>query len=959
MSLPRIHPVPRSGGTPGILLSLTAIAVVVAAAAVKAATSMSLPIAPMLLAVLLLTVGLLPAAVAALAVTIFELVHPAGGGLQASALAVSAVFGVELLRRGLTPVAVWALMALSALVTSPWKMPGGPPFATGPIAVALLDASTCVSLATMMMLLLPVRGRWAPWRCRTRWDHLTFAALVGPVCIAVLTLTGAGSDDAGGSSVPPPEPALRILLLVGGAVTIAAISAPLLARLFARWPAADAPRRAGRAARIRQASHLLPHDVTRMLLVSLRRWRNGERSVRRAQNLLGQLRGTITALRNELDHARAVQQQRTGELHAAMHESSYLRGERDALIQAWPGVVLQTDDKGVILRVSGTAAALLGYQPNELAGKPVDVLVPEESLLEHPLLRKGGAGPKATEGPVKTAIRTAQNARREQLVRVFEICVHGGNRRMVLLSAPADPGVKPPMPAEVVNPSHDIFIAAMSHEMRTPLHGLIATLDMMQAEGPNQDFRRQLAIARSSAKTLLKIANDVLDLSRIGSSLFTLERRAFSMSSILDEVVHEARARAASLGLTLETVMKSPLPPSFVGDPARIKQILGNLVSNAMKFTTRGGVTLEVCHDGSRCIIDVRDTGEGIAPEMRERIFEPFVQASSRQGARMGGTGLGLPISRRLAEAMGGTLVVYDTGPHGSTFRLSLPLEASDEAPPEDQSLRVFANPHGRILVVEDNPANQYVARALLTALECPVTIAASGEESLALVQKEKFDLILMDCQMPGIDGLEATRAIRRLLGPRVPIIAMTANAMAEDRKACLAAGMDDFLPKPFGRRALSEMLCKWLAPKAAVPAGVTSRESRPDLQPDVDTAVLNELWQSLQWRLEPLQRIRDTFVNSLETLVPLLRSADPATAPAIQRQLHTILGSAGMVGARQIEYLAGKLRMTIQEGRFEDLKKTALLFERAASRYDREFERWLEHGRAHAWASRASNADG
>src|SRR5690606_38160591 len=221
--------------------------------------------------------------------------------------------------------------------------------------------------------------------------------------------------------------------------------------------------------------------------------------------------------------------------------------------------------------------------------------------------------------------------------------------------------------------SRDMFIATMSHEMRTPLHGLIATLDMLRGSEATGEFQHQLAIARSSAKALLKIANDVRDFTRIGSAQFALDRRPFSMTRLLREVLEEAHARAASRSLELKANIPAQLPPSFIGDPARLKQILGNLVSNALKFTREGSVTLDVAWDGRQCLIDVIDTGEGIPQDKRERIFEPFVQAHSRNRSQPG-TGLGLPISRRLAEAMGGDLVLLRSGDDGSTFRLSLRL---------------------------------------------------------------------------------------------------------------------------------------------------------------------------------------------------------------------------------------------------------------------------------------------
>lgn len=497
-----------------------------------------------------------------------------------------------------------------------------------------------------------------------------------------------------------------------------------------------------------------------------------------------------------------------------------------------------------------------------------------------------------------------------------------------------------------VSSSREMFIATMSHEMRTPLHGLVATLDMMRGSVEGSEFQHQLVIARSSARALLKIANDVLDFTRIGSAQITLEKRPFGMPRILKEVMEEAQAQADTLGLTLSSSISRDLPPAFVGDSNRIKQILGNLLSNALKFTSRGGVRLKVEYDGRHCTLDVIDTGEGVPHDKRESIFEPFVQVHAR-GRALIGTGLGLAICRRLTRAMNGDLLLLRSGSDGSVFRLSLPLEASQDLPPEDQSLRVFHNPKGRILVVEDNPANRYVAQALLTGLECPATIVEGGAEALELLRHQEFDLILMDCQMPGMDGYETTRWARRILKRRVPIIAMTANAMATDRKNCADAGMDDFLAKPFDRKALNEILCKWLSPSAPAPANATDSGGRQGMLPDLDETVLDELWESLQWRSEPLRQIRSTFNDSIRPILALLVKGGPAESSTMLRHLHTLLGSSGMVGARQVEHIAGRLRHAINQGRYETLRTTAEELEQAMVRYNREFDRWLDKDRS------------
>ena len=486
------------------------------------------------------------------------------------------------------------------------------------------------------------------------------------------------------------------------------------------------------------------------------------------------------------------------------------------------------------------------------------------------------------------------------------------------------------------------FVAMMSHEIRTPLHGLMATIDMLRDESLSAEGRHRIGIARVSARTLLNIANDILDLSRIEAGAFPLEHQPFHLASVLREVVDEARARAESLGLNLRTTTEGSLPRSFIGDPARIKQILANLVSNALKFTTTGGVSLRARYDGRVCIIDVVDTGDGVPEDKRDVIFDPFVQVESKVSRRAGGAGLGLPISRRLCEAMGGNLVLVNSGASGSTFRVTLALAASDEEPLEDQSQRILKNPPGRILVIEDHPANQYVAQSLLESLDCTVSIAGTGAEALELLGSETYDLVFMDCQMPGMDGYETTRRMRAVLHRYIPVVAITANAMIDDKQRCLDAGMDDFLPKPFTKSALSDVLCKWLVPGANAIADGEIAERIAEL-PALAAPVFDELWQSLQWRLSPLRKIYESFLSVAHETLDMLDPTVQGDSPMLARRLHTLLGSAGMVGARQVERVTAWLAEAAKADRRTELESGRELLAETVRRFEEELERRLD----------------
>lgn len=456
-----------------------------------------------------------------------------------------------------------------------------------------------------------------------------------------------------------------------------------------------------------------------------------------------------------------------------------------------------------------------------------------------------------------------------------------------------------------VRNSQILFIATMSHEVRTPLHGLMSTLSLLRDESLSQEGVRQLGVARNSARSLLQIANDILDLSRVEAGGFSLEFTAFSPRALLREVIEEFQAIAQSRQLQLRSVIADGIPGVLRGDRARIRQIISNLVTNALKFTTSGGTTVRMEWRGGKLVVDVIDTGEGVPADKRNTIFEAFVQIESTKQQRFAGTGLGLTIARHLAQAMGGQLTLHATGSEGSTFRLELPLLVSDEPVFEDQSQRVLARYSGHVLVVEDNDANQYVARVLLESLGCTVTVAGSGRRALQLVQDVTFDLIFMDFQLPGMDGPETARRMRQVLQHRVPIIAMTANALPETKTKAVSAGMEDFLAKPFTKSTLAKILSQWLRTDESV---VDDGKRNPQDEPIIDPEVFNELWESLRWRVKPLEDIYAAVIDNVRIAIKLLSELETTPTLKIMRSLHTVRGSAAMVGARRLTRIVAML---------------------------------------------------
>ena len=376
--------------------------------------------------------------------------------------------------------------------------------------------------------------------------------------------------------------------------------------------------------------------------------------------------------------------------------------------------------------------------------------------------------------------------------------------------------------AESASQAKSDFLATMSHEIRTPMNGVIGMLQLLRDSPLSTDQREQLDIAAGSAETLLRLLNDILDLSKIESGKLELETVNFSPTAAVNEVVSLLRAPAETKGLSLTATFGPGLPATVSGDSLRLRQVLLNLIGNAVKFTSQGsvGIGLEQvdCHEGIASLrFRIRDTGIGMDSATQARLFEKFSQGDSSTTRRFGGSGLGLAISQLLTRQMGGTISVHSRPGQGSEFAFELPFPLADPTPEPalmepgtDSGVPQF---HGRVLVVEDNPVNQRVIEMMLRRTGLDVTVVDNGQEAVERVAAEKWSLVLMDMRMPGIDGAEATRRIRQLLAGRpLPIIALTANAMPEDRIICQDAGMNDFLAKPVRQNELHACLKRWLA---------------------------------------------------------------------------------------------------------------------------------------------------
>ena len=372
--------------------------------------------------------------------------------------------------------------------------------------------------------------------------------------------------------------------------------------------------------------------------------------------------------------------------------------------------------------------------------------------------------------------------------------------------------------ADAASRAKSTFLANMSHELRTPLNAIIGMSQLLADDPESGQSRGYAGAIRRAGQSLLTLIGDVLDLSQIEAGLVRLQPVALEVRPFIEEVLDMFRPGAEAKSLALRSMYATDAPARFVADPVRLRQILVNLVGNALKFTESGEIRVEIEPGGNvdgALRIDVTDTGPGISASARPRIFAAFQQADGSASRAHQGSGLGLKISHDLVELMGGSIALVESSAEGSRFRIWLPpgeavpqnaTETADPVVADNDSLAGL-----RVLVVEDNTLNATLLQLMLQRCGCDITCAASGDEGLYRMQSEPWDVVLMDCQMPLMDGYEATRRWRELesaLGaPRLKIVALTANAMAEDRDRCLQAGMDDYLTKPVSLDALRAML--------------------------------------------------------------------------------------------------------------------------------------------------------
>ncbi len=585
-------------------------------------------------------------------------------------------------------------------------------------------------------------------------------------------------------------------------------------------------------------------------------------------------------------------------------------------------MIVRATPEGIRFYVSPASRRVLGYEPEELVGHHLFDLIHPDDLAE-----VRATGPAFTGGTQSLATYRARHkdghyvwielARRVVLDpatgRPVELICSARDVSQRKAAEAALAAAKDE--AERANLAKSAFLANVSHEIRTPMHGILGMTDLLLRSDLDVQQRDYAGVIRDSADSLLTIINDILDISKLEAGRLVLEDIAFDLRKLMEETVSLLEPQAREKGVKLSLRVDDRLRSRLRGDPTRIRQILFNLIGNAIKFTRRGSVTVDVaCEPTKRSAalrIEVTDTGIGISADAIARLFTKFSQADETVARRFGGTGLGLAISKQLVDAMGGEIGVTSHVGGGSRFWFTLTLASADDTACDEgaagdpgAAAAPGAGRGRRVLLVEDIEVNQIIAIQMLRAAGYHVQVAGNGAEAVEAVQKQDWDLVLMDAHMPVMDGVEATQLIRRLGPPkgRVPIVALSADAVDDAREKYLAAGMDDFLSKPFDRGSLLAVVERW------IDRGGTGAAGPAPADPVLDSDTIAQLERIMP--VVEFRRFVETWLkSSTDRIDAIIAHAERGELTELRRHAHNLVSTAGGVGARELAGLARRTR--------------------------------------------------
>ena len=670
-----------------------------------------------------------------------------------------------------------------------------------------------------------------------------------------------------------------------------------------------------------------------------------------------------------------ILQSQTDIISAHDYTQNILRSMAECLIVLLPDKTIEMVNK--------TTLELLGYKEEELIGQPVEMIFDQydgfldangtESLFHKNLMANKEEYFITKEGKIIPVLFSASLMQARAGIAPGIVCV-----ALDITERKKTEEILEKSRREAVAASRakSEFLANMSHEIRTPMNGVLGMIDLLIHTKLSAEQKGFADTAYTSAKAMLSLLNDILDLSKIEAGKLEIEYIEFDLREKLKEVIDLFSVRAKYKNIPLHYITERSIPSTVGGDPVRLRQVLINLVGNAIKFTDSGEIIVRVKlleeHDKEMLYsFEVTDTGIGISPEASQRIFDSFTQADASTTRKHGGTGLGLSISRQLIKLMGGTIGVESEPGKGSTFWFTVLLkkalkktEGSSLWPdeysgnpeemnaPEQQGggtvpLNSSAKQTGlRMLLAEDNLVNQQVVLAMLASLHYHVDVANNGQEVLDALSREHYDVILMDCQMPGMDGYEATKIIReREKGSNrhIPIIAVTGHAMQGDREVCLASGMDDFLTKPFHMELLFATLSRWtsdMPAKVNDPEAGDKTKTAPTLPQNsalpgaIDKTVINNL-RDLQRQGAPGlvgELITLYLSESSNILNELAEFIEVKDAQGINKSAHKLKSSSANVGAMNF---ASLLKQAEIMGRQNQTKEAAELFPEICREYE------------------------